>query len=184
MKGLSIMDKASIESEANDLLSDNGIDASDGFDIITLARRIGFYVGEASLDDNEDGFVAVDTRVSSILNTGYNKVIGVNRMRDYYTKRFIIAHEIGHFVLHASAQDGDNIIYAHREKKSEKRPDLEQDVDYFAACLLMPREAFTNKYNMLSKGERAAADVIAALQRVFSAPFESVERRVKELALV
>jgi Predicted Zn peptidase len=184
MKELSVMDKENIEQKASELLSNHNINSSDGFDVVALAKDMGFYVGNATLDDNEDGFIAVDTRETSILNTGSNKVIGVNSTRDYYTKRFIIAHELGHFILRANEQGDKDIIYAHRESKSERRTDEEQDVDYFAACLLMPKEAFSKKYEELTTKPLSQEETVAALQRVFSAPLKSVERRVEELALV
>lgn len=55
------------------------------------------------------------------------------------TKRFTLAHEVGHWVLHAAH------VHLHRDRPIQgstyaPRADIEQEADYFAACLLMPRD--------------------------------------------
>jgi len=50
--------------------------------------------------------------------------------------RFTIAHELGHYFLHAS--QGERPLIAHRAGTGRK----EWEANWFAAALLMPREAF------------------------------------------
>lgn len=65
----------------------------------------------------------------------------VSRRFPFETQRFTAAHEIGHFILHPAV--GDRTL--HREMPVDGprggRSFLEQQADYFAACLLMPRKA-------------------------------------------
>lgn len=59
-------------------------------------------------------------------------MIGVNHERDLFTKRFIIAHELDHYILHGENKP----IFAQREKTHGRTPE-ENEIDFFAACLLM-----------------------------------------------
>jgi len=174
------MDKERIENEAYKLLSETWTDATNGLDIVLLAKKLGFVVGNTVLPDNEDGFIIVDERKTDLLGTSSNKVIGVNTERDNYDKLFIVAHELGHYVLEGKEKP----IYAHREKKVESRSEIEQEVDYFAASLLMPRNEFVARFSELSKDSEYISQIAEKLKQIFSAPYESVIRRLDELGLV
>ena len=71
----------------------------------------------------------------------------VSRRYSFEVQRFTAAHEIGHFIMHP--QVGDRTL--HRELPLNgprgNRPPMEQEADYFAACLLMPRKAVVNEFN-------------------------------------
>ena len=70
----------------------------------------------------------------------------VSRNFSFEVQRFTAAHEIGHFILHP--QIGDRTL--HRELPltgaRRSRPPLEQEADYFSACLLMPRKAVITEF--------------------------------------
>ena len=57
-------------------------------------------------------------------------------------KRFTLAHEIGHIILHFS-QDDEFVDY----NRSYPRDLKEVQADEFAACLLMPEEVFIREWN-------------------------------------
>ena len=162
-------EKKKIAQAAYDLLNKYKIDSSKGVDIIELAHKIGFVVGNAGLDDNDDGFIMVNEDADEILGIKTKKLIGVNVDRDYEKKRFIIAHEIGHYTLHCRGGK----IFAHRDS-AHGRSEEENDVDYFAACLLMPEDAFKKAF----KGNE-----IEELSRIFEVPVDSIKRRIDELEL-
>lgn len=73
--------------------------------------------------------------------------IAVSTRYSFEVQRFTAAHEIGHFMLHPNL--GDRTL--HRELPMNgprgKRPPIEQEADYFAACLLMPRKAVINEFD-------------------------------------
>lgn len=66
----------------------------------------------------------------------------------YEVQRFTAAHEIGHFILHPNI--GDRTL--HREMAvgsvSHYRSHIEREADYFAACLLMPRNAVIKQFEL------------------------------------
>jgi Zn-dependent peptidase ImmA (M78 family) len=170
-----------IEDKAQALLREKNVDASNGFDIVELAQKMGFVVGNVALDENEDGFIIVNENDKTLLGTSSNKVIAVNARLDYHFKRFIIAHELGHYILEGGNK---NQLYAHRNNKTEERNDKEQEVDRFAASLLMPRDVFRSKLESIHKYEQSLPKCVHMLKNIFKAPLECVLRRIQELGLL
>ncbi|GMQ63520.1 ImmA/IrrE family metallo-endopeptidase [Vallitalea maricola] len=67
------------------------------------------------------------------INQNGFKFILVNNNLDYYDQRVIIAHELGHALLH------DNLNMAYLEKNTYySRDKFEYQANYFAANLLLP----------------------------------------------
>lgn len=80
----------------------------------------------------------------------------------YEVQRFTAGHEIGHFVLHPHV--GGRTL--HREiavgTQSSTRPPLEQEADYFSACLLMPRYAVIREFEArFSRSPLALSETVA-----------------------
>jgi IrrE N-terminal-like domain len=75
--------------------------------------------------------------------------ITVSAQFSYHTQRYTAAHEIGHCVLHPQLA----AARLHRDRPisdgtSFNRPHFEQEADYFAACLLMPRKLLEEAFVM------------------------------------
>ena len=176
------MEKAHIENECEKVLK--RANYNDGeVDIIALAKMLGFTVGMSPLPDSEDGFIIVDNTkkyTKKILNINSDKIICVNSERDIKEKKFILAHELGHYFLHYQGTQNEQLGYfAHRENKKGK-DEYENDVDYFAACLLMPKEQFKVKFKEL-RMKYNIGDCIIILSDYFKAPLQSVLRRIDEV---
>ncbi len=67
-----------------------------GGDPVKLANELGLKVFERDLAEDEDGYIGFDPSLGS--PTGF--VIFLNRAKSPERKRFTVAHEVGHFVLH------------------------------------------------------------------------------------
>lgn len=180
-RGLNDMEKRKIADESKKILEEFNYQSGE-VDVLELAKQLGFQVGIAPLIDEEDGFIIVDDSTNSIQKlTGLrtDKIIGVNSERDIQTKRFIIAHELGHYCLHYEEEVSDG-MYAHRENRKGKN-DNENDADFFAACLLMPGKSFDKKYRELRDKELSEDDIVILLANHFNVPKESAARRVVEI---
>ena len=180
MKGLSDMEKAFIEEQAYDLLKEGNFSDDGPVDVVQLAKNIGFAVLNVQYkaeNDDLDGFLLINEDDNDILNTNSNKVIGVNVNREFNVKRFIIAHELGHFKLKREGQR----IFAMRESK-HGRSEEENEIDFFAACLLMPKNGFKKHYEDAKNED--PEKVIKTLSYEFKVPEKSVLRRLYELDLV
>lgn len=176
------MEKNEIEQKALEIMKQvNYSDQGDEIDIIQIANRLGFAVGNALLDEDYDGFIIIQEGKEEILGIKTDKLIGVNSQRTLEWKRFIIAHEIAHYALHYADKSKQG-MYAHREHNKGKN-DEENDADYFAANLLMPREKFTNKFMELKSKNLALDEIIVLLAKKFIATPKMIERRIGELGL-
>lgn len=176
------MDKERIEREAEETLHNiNYADVTDSIDIIDIAKKLGFVVGNAGLSEDVDGFIIVDENKNNILGIDTNKLIGVNASKELAWKRFIIAHEIGHYILHYN-KEKDNGMYAHREHKKGKN-EIENEADFFAANLLMPRKKFMDKYKELKQKNLSTDEMILLLADKFTVTLPMTRRRFKELEL-
>ncbi len=171
-----------IESYNPDKDVDNGY-----VNIINIAKKLGFMVGNIELSDDEDGFIIINDNESLIPNKSVSKVIGVNSTRSLAWKRFIIAHEIGHYYLHYSGESNKlEGMYAHRENKKGKGKD-ENEADFFAACLLMPATFFVEVFNQLKDkfdNELDKSYIVTTLAQKFIVTERMAQRRIKELGLL
>lgn len=171
-----------IESRVDKMLDEIGYqDTNDDVDLFEIARLLGIAVGNAMLNNDDDGFIIVNEGVDEILGIKTDKLIGVNSQRSLEWKRFIIAHEIAHYILHYS-KEKDKGIYAHREHKKGK-DEIENEADFFAANLLMPRERFINKFNELKSKGLSMDDICLLLEKKFIVTPKMLVRRIGELEL-
>ena len=79
-------------------------------DVIDVAKRLGFVVGNAVLNEEDDGFIVVEEGKKKIMGIKTDKLIGVNSDRPLEWKRFIIAHELGHYILHFKEKKSKRFI--------------------------------------------------------------------------
>ena len=178
--GLTIMEKEKIEQQVTTLLNQYGYSMENDtyVDVVDFTKKLGFIVGTVDLGDSEDGFIIIQPSKTSNISSRHDRIIGVNSKLSLEAKRFVIAHEFAHSVLHYKPGG----VYLHRENIKGKNAD-ENDADYFAAALLMPRKAFQKKYEELmgnGLNENAACMQLAS---TFGVPLESASRRISEVVV-
>lgn len=108
--------------------------SSDPVDVFGLASEMGIDVAERSLPDNTSG---------SLKKTDHGYTITINQSHSENRKRFTVAHEIAHFILHDNLIGGgiyDNMAY--RSDDGRSNPNIKQyhetEANKFAASILMP----------------------------------------------
>lgn len=175
------MDKNIIEEKASETLSRADDKGNAAIDIIGLARYLGFVVGNAELSDDEDGFIIVDEGQEQILGQPTDKLIGVRADQSIEWKRFVIAHEIGHYILHYN-KEANHGMYAHRDHKKGK-DEFENEADYFAANLLMPAERFRQNYEELKESGLSFEEKVLVLAKRFCVTEIMTKRRFEELGI-
>jgi len=171
-----------------------------GGDPVKLANELGLKVFEHDLPDDEDGYISFDPRLDS--ESGF--VIFLNKERSPERKRFTVAHEIGHFVLHRNEpefienlKDWKPIVQSHGTgnvikfplgKRSpayksategilatvKLSPRVETEAHQFAANLLLPRYLVVKSPEFISGRP-------AALARRLGLSVSFVVRRFEEL---
>lgn len=107
-------------------------------DVEAIAKKMGAQVIFQDSDDGHSGMIYISPA---------GAVIGVNNSHPSNRKRFTIAHELGHLVMHSHALGGQAHIdkkfsvQLNRDKRSSLGSDyLEIQANQFAAELLMPSE--------------------------------------------
>lgn len=178
MKELSLMERKEIADKAKEMLTANKVSMNDPIDVVSLAKNLGFLVGSSALNPEDEGLIMVDDNAKEILGQKTQRLILVNESLEPNKKRFVIAHELGHFALHYK----ENQIFAHRDGE-HGRSDDENDVDFFAACLLMPEDGFKVKYNEILNESKDFIRTIGELEKIYKVPTLSIMRRCDELSL-
>ncbi len=93
------MNKHNIEQKTNHLLQSLKYNGGE-VNILMIAQSLGFVVGIATLPSNDNGFILIDyskEHIYHIIGVPTDKAISVNVQHEIQAKRFIIAHEIGHY---------------------------------------------------------------------------------------
>ena len=102
-------------------------------DVVNIAKYYDIKVTYEEFDDGTDGLL--------LIKNG-NPVIAVNSEQHPNRQRFSIAHELGHFFLHAEGKkDGlfvDKSLYHRNDQSSMGTIQDEIEANKFAAALLMP----------------------------------------------
>lgn len=100
--------------------------------MIAIANNLGINVWEMNLPVNISGKIFRDP-----LNGGFNKYsIGINKAEGYRRKRFTVAHEIAHFILHKDKigdELSDDTLY-----RSGLTTREEVEANQLAADIIMP----------------------------------------------
>ena len=132
--------KTQIEEITINLLNrHNYID--DMVDIADIVRQQNYNVFIDDLDSNISGYVDHD-----------NKEVVLNKNETPERRRFTLAHELGHIILNSNnrIQHRDNIL--NNQLDIYANDDKEVEANYFAGCILMPRNVFIREFNSI-KGD-------------------------------
>lgn len=162
--------------------------------ILGLVKSLGFDVyKDSSLPENISGRIEV---------VGRKRIIRVNPKEPWGHQRFVIAHELGHFLMHSglSIEDGDDqnkykddytknpksSLYFADVTKPARNSLKEKCADAFAAELLMPRDLFIQRYLFYSTNEKFNPSknriiTIRCLSQAFLTKPSSIERRIQEI---
>ncbi|NLI40307.1 MAG: ImmA/IrrE family metallo-endopeptidase [Caldisericales bacterium] len=105
-----------------------------------------------------------------LVRTGRNAYVAINSLKPFTRRRFSIAHELGHFLMH----DGEPAI-------SSINP-LEMEANFFACNLLMPARIVIDVFNKIA-GLGLRIELIAEMAWIFRVSRVSMARRLYELEI-
>lgn len=115
-------------------------------DVYEIADKLGIEIMELSEPDWFSG---------SLLNIEDSYYIIVNKIMTPEKKRFTIAHELGHFILHKN-----EVVYMDNDKQEH----LQRQANMFAAALVMPERAVRAESNKWYKNHKFLAGVFGVLE--------------------
>ncbi|MBQ8836416.1 MAG: ImmA/IrrE family metallo-endopeptidase [Clostridia bacterium] len=123
------MVKSEIIEKAKEFCEEHNIN-SYPVKIVDLCSKYGISVFEEYLPDDVSGIIAVRDEIFDDFNT--NRLIVVNLSDSARRRRFTIAHELAHYMLHRNGSQ----IYAHRD--AGQNGGIENEANVFASNILMP----------------------------------------------
>ena len=165
---------------AKDKLDKNNI-IDPKFDLIKhLTEKEGFKIILQNMENDTTGLVLIRPKDNTDLKK-ICKLIAVNRKLKNQPNfqqrlRFIVAHEYGHSLIHYNGKT----LFAHRST-SKKWKRNEKEADFFARCLLMPREQMEK---ILFEQLLLVDDkdyIIKHISQTFNVTEKKAKQRIKEI---
>ena len=142
--------------------------------VVKIARALGLRVFKSTLPENVSGMLKMDPNATA----GYS--IYVNQSHPDTRRRFTIAHEIGHFILHKNLLR-DGIVEDALLRAEGLSNTTETEANSFAADILMPwnliRQLQDNGINTiegLAAELRVSTDAMSV--RLIGVPYEQAKK--------
>jgi len=157
---------------AKELLESCGLDSLINFPLDLFANGLGITLIEKPLENCDGRIIFGKTKTLIELNS---------EIEFEEKKRFTLAHEIGHFILHKNIElhnDNESTTSWFSNKESQaKAGKQESEANEFASELLMPSTLFIEKI----KGKPFSPDLLRSLSQYFKTSVTSIIFRYFEL---
>lgn len=162
---------------ANELL-DNGCVKSAPIPVERLASLVGATIRYRPLDNDLSGMVQ--------RNDDKTAIIGINSSHADVRKRFSIAHEIGHLVLHDENlhidENVSSAVQFRNEYSSLGVDDIEIEANQFAAEILMPEQMLLKDVEKYK--DNSPETVIEELANLYDVSIQSMTIRLTRLGVI
>lgn len=133
-----------LEMRVKEFLSNGGIEHRKKIDITQVCYSLNLQV--VSMDFPSE---ISDRYHGVILVSGSDRVIGVNKIVSPRSARFIVAHELAHYITEYKKQKSFAFADTTCDIGSDKS-DYEREIDYMAASILVKKDDFLNDLKMLN----------------------------------
>ena len=172
-----------LEKRIEGFFEENSIKLVENIDISKVCNQLGIQVLSlklsSKLSKELDGIILV---------TPEEKRIGVNSEVNPRDARFIIAHELSHYITQK-----DQLEYAFKDRlyHGDKKDPLEDEMDYMAAAILVPKNKFELYLKSLGIGDFHSVDevksnihpvIIGLLAEKFNVRDDLIYRRIVEVS--
>ena len=169
-----------LEKQLDDFFNAYKIKPSIPVDIFQLATQIGFDVRGTEFKNNLEGLILVNENLEVIPEFSSNKVIAYNCKAPIETKKFIVAHELAHYIGAKHEKVNKKVIVAARDHSDGYSDDKnEQYKDYMAAAMLIPKDDFKNRYS--KKEISKSVEFYEKVATFYNVDVELAERRTLEV---
>lgn len=171
---------AQIRKKVEEILKSQNI-VSSPIDVEQVANSLGVDVVNEDLDSDVSGLLVI---------TQGKRTIAVNKGHFDNRKRFTIAHEIGHLVLHCTDTFHDDIfidkkVFNRNSQASQGIYRQEIEANRFAAELLMPKKMIIEEIDKLGDDIDLSDDqILEGLARTFGVSTQALAIRMASLGKV
>ncbi|MHA4808400.1 ImmA/IrrE family metallo-endopeptidase [Flavitalea flava] len=164
------------EDTAQQMISDFKI-IEPAVDIFGIVKGMSIELLEYNLGDDTSGVLVIQNGKG---------IIGFNPKEAQVRRRFTVAHELGHFLLHRTTNDlfVDNFfLMKFRKNNAYTEEDYrhEQEANAFAAALLMPETFLEEEMKKMEYQRLSEADFIGRLARKFEVSIPAMTYRLTNL---
>lgn len=152
--------------------------------IVKIANDFGFATYKANnIPEDISGNIFIGGNTKN--DYGKDKVIIVGAKESFPHQRFIIAHELAHYLMDYIGSDKSNdknFTFSKTYPKINHDSIEEIRADRFAAELLMPKKLFLNQYvKAMKKSDYSKAYTITYLSELFKVKESCINRRLQEV---
>lgn len=147
--------------------------------IIELCEKYGFKVYERYMATEVSGIIIAQKE--NITGFDTSKLIMVNLSDSARRRRFTIAHELAHYILHKT---DENQVFAHRD--AGQTNSLEIEANTFASALLMPKKLIYDALSYLSDDSRNISNstLIKYIADSFVVSAQAAQIRLEQLGVI
>ena len=172
------------EEIISNFLNANNVKIQIPVDTFALATELGFDVRGATVRDDLDGMVLVNEAWPVIQNFKSNRVIIYRNQASMDDKKFIVAHELSHYIKAKSDRPDAQLMFASRDHGNcgYSEDSDEQFIDYMGAALLIPKADFIARFGIPQTNDDYNLINKTALR--YNVRWELAERRVKEIYIL
>lgn len=167
-----------IKKKANELLENADVKGAP-VSIEKLASLVGATIRYRPLNNDLSGMVQrIDDKTA---------IIGINSYHADVRKRFSIAHEIGHLVLHEDEslhvdENVRSVVQFRNEYSSLGIDDKEIEANQFAAEILMPEQMLAK--DVSKSKDRGPEAVIEELAELYDVSIQSMTIRLTKMGII
>jgi Zn-dependent peptidase ImmA (M78 family) len=165
-----------IEQRAEKLLIESNT-YSAPVQVIECAKFLGIIIKNIELDEDVSGFL--------LLKDDSTALIGINKSNPINRRRFTLAHEIAHYILHAKDSklfvDKDEKVLYRDSNSSTGELGKEREANAFAAALLMPEKLLRKE---IENQKEEKEKFISNLAKKFQVSEQAITIRLTNLGLI
>lgn len=143
-----------------------------------LVKRLSIELIEKDFDYAMSGAAIID---------GDNRIISINKAESPVRKRFTVAHELGHILLHYDQELNVDLkpIRLNRDSSSSMGESWrEVEANYFAASILMPTEQIERYYYSFIVQYEDDDLILEKLAKKFKVSIQAMSIRLAKLELI
>lgn len=173
-----------IEKLAERVLQVSGFDAQGiAIPIVRIVKAFDFRAYKEDLKKELPGDISINGKTKEIYE--HDKIILVKKSDELYHQRFIVAHELAHYLFEfLGSEEYEKAIEFHDNYHKDDHVTIpEKRANRFAAAILMPEKSFIEQYKIAKAADLKDLYIIDYLSRFFETPVDSIERRMKEVML-
>lgn len=152
--------------------------------IVKIAKEFDFKTYKETLKPGKSGDIKINGNTAELYN--HDKIILVNKKDELFHQRFVVAHELAHYLFEFLGNPDYNdksILFTDTYKKDHHETPQEKRANAFAAEIMMPRDLFLKQYMIARRESNSHMFIVMYLSRFFETSIEAIEKRILEVSV-